>query len=233
MQPKEVVETFDEKQAFGYDDKWSRLSAMKDALHLFTRVVFSDLPADARILCVGVGTGAELFSLADHYPNWTFTGVEPAGPMLDVCKAKSAERGISSRCQFHEGFLETLPRDRSFDGATCFLVSQFITDKNERQAFFSDLGSRLAPGGALVSADISGDRADPHFDRILTMWSQMMRYAKLTEEEVASTINALGSAVAVISPEEMEILLRSAGFIDPTPILQTLLVRAWVSRRRE
>ncbi|MFT7681755.1 MAG: tRNA (cmo5U34)-methyltransferase [Moritella dasanensis] len=37
---------------------------MKDALHLSIRILLSDLPENANILCVGAGTGAELIYLS-------------------------------------------------------------------------------------------------------------------------------------------------------------------------
>jgi hypothetical protein len=49
--------TFDQ-QASSYDQKWSRLAAFRDALHLLIGSVIRDLPANARVLCVGAGTGA-------------------------------------------------------------------------------------------------------------------------------------------------------------------------------
>jgi len=86
---------FDKNHAEKYDDQWSKLAAMKDALHLFTRVILANLPNDAHILCVGVGTGAELFDLAKHNPQWKFTAVDPAAPMLELCRRKAEEQGIA------------------------------------------------------------------------------------------------------------------------------------------
>jgi len=43
------------------------------------------------------GTGSELIYLAQNFPQWQFT-VEPAAPMLDVCRQRTEECGIASRC---------------------------------------------------------------------------------------------------------------------------------------
>lgn len=229
MCPKQNNGDFGEKAASRYDDKWASLSAMKDALHLFAKVALSDLPRDSHVLCVGVGTGAELFSLARTFPQWSFTAVDPAPAMLQICKDKATELGIYERCRFHDGFVETLPRDFKFDGATCFLVSQFLTNHDDRSAFFSEIAARLVGRGILVSADISGDPGDPRFKTLVDMWAQMMRYAKIPGEEVETMIDSLGSTVAVIPPSKVEDLLLGSGFEETTLIFQTLLVHAWVS----
>ncbi|WP_232288441.1 class I SAM-dependent methyltransferase [Anaeromyxobacter sp. K] len=62
---------------------------MRDALHLVTRLALGELPAQARILCVGAGTGAELLSLAAAFPGWRFTAVDPSEPMLRRCRARA------------------------------------------------------------------------------------------------------------------------------------------------
>lgn len=52
--------------------------------------------------------------------------------MLEVCRKKTEELGIIERCDFHQGYVETLPDNNNYDGATCFLVSQFILDQEIR-----------------------------------------------------------------------------------------------------
>jgi tRNA (cmo5U34)-methyltransferase len=59
MRTEELRAVFD-RQAAGYDERWARMSPVRDGLYFLLESVFVDLPADARILCIGVGTGAEL-----------------------------------------------------------------------------------------------------------------------------------------------------------------------------
>ena len=95
------------------------------------------------MLCVGAGTGAELSYLAERFPGWRFTAVEPSAPMLEVCRRRAEAQGIEGRCIFHEGYLESLPPSEPFDAATSLLVSQFILDPEERSGFFRAIAGRL------------------------------------------------------------------------------------------
>src|SRR5262245_30065050 len=102
MPQQDPSTAFGQQHAAGYDQRFAKVAAMRDALHLLTAAVFGDLPADARVLCVGAGTGAEVLYFAQRFPGWRFTAVEPSGPMLAVCRRKAEECGIAARCQFHE-----------------------------------------------------------------------------------------------------------------------------------
>src|SRR3546814_7682749 len=42
------------------------------------------VPDDAHILVLGAGGGSEMKAMAEAHPGWRFTGVDPAGPMLDL-----------------------------------------------------------------------------------------------------------------------------------------------------
>src|SRR5688572_2090081 len=131
MRSGEIKAIFDQ-QAASYDERWARTAPIRDALYFLLEAVFADLPANARVLCIGAGTGEEIDWFAKRFPHWTFVAVEPSGAMLDVCRAKAEKGGYAFRCRFHEGYLESLPDQDAFDAATCFLVSQFILDQEAR-----------------------------------------------------------------------------------------------------
>ncbi len=52
MQNQEPGIVFDKERASTYDKRVAKLAPLHDALHLLTRLILSELPADARILCV-------------------------------------------------------------------------------------------------------------------------------------------------------------------------------------
>jgi hypothetical protein len=63
MQNQKSSIVFDQERASSYDERFTKVAPLRDALHLLIHLVLSELPADARILCVGVGTGSELIHL--------------------------------------------------------------------------------------------------------------------------------------------------------------------------
>jgi tRNA (cmo5U34)-methyltransferase len=231
MEREELRAVFDEACASGYDQKWSRIAPLREALHLLIGSILWELRAEARILCVGVGTGPELIYLAERFPGWRFVAVEPSAPMLEVCRRKAEDGGISARCEFHEGYLETLPMGESFDAATSLLVSQFLLDREARTEFFRGIADRLRPGGILVNADLSADTSAAAYHELLDVWFRMMRAGELTPEAIEKMRSAYDRDVAVLPPEEVGGIISAGGFDAPVPFLQTGLIRAWYARR--
>jgi tRNA (cmo5U34)-methyltransferase len=204
MNNQEQPVFFGKEQASGYDRQWAKLAPIRDALHMLLRITLSELPDDAQVLCVGVGTGAELLYLARSFPQWSFTLVEPSQPMLDICRQKAEESGITSRCTFHEGYLDSLPLSSFFDAATCLLVSQFIMQPEERCTFFGRISNLLRPGGYLVSADLASGTSAVAYNSLLEVWFQMQRFNGMPEEGIEKMRLAYGRDVAVSTPHEIE-----------------------------
>lgn len=230
MDQAQIKALFDQ-QAAGYDAQWARTAPIRDCLHLLLDAQFAPLPADARVLCVGLGTGAELAHLALQHPGWRFTAVEPSGAMLAQCRRRAQEGGFAARCEFHEGYLDSLPAGPAHDAATCFLVSQFILDRPARAAFFRGIAARLRPGGLLASSDLASDTASPAYDVLLAGWMQMMATAQLSAEAMARMRKAYAEDVGVLPPTEVAAVIAAGGFERPVQFFQAGLIHAWLSRR--
>ena len=233
MSENTTPKPFNAQPAANYDDRWAPLAPLRDSLHLQMRLILHDLPASARVLCVGVGTGAELLALGRFFPGWRFTAVEPSAPMLDVCRRKAAEAGIADRCEFHTGYVHELsPPAEPFDAATSILVSQFITDRARRVDFSREIARRLRPGGLLITADLSMAATAQH-ESLLVVWQQMMRHIGATEEQIQATLANYGRDVALLPESSIEALLAEAGFAEPVRFSQSLLIHAWFARQVE
>lgn len=223
---------FDQKLAAEYDQRFERMAPFRDALHLLVGALFARIGSDARILCVGAGTGSEALYLASKHPNWRFTLVEPSGPMLDVCRRRTAECGIASRCVYHEGYLDSLPPTEPFDGATALLVSHFILSKEARGDFFRGIADRLRSGGLLAAADLSAETGSPEYAKLLDIWATAMHGAEPSAEQIENMRSTYERDVALLPEGQIADLIASGGFEAPVRFLQTGLIHGWYAGRR-
>jgi tRNA (cmo5U34)-methyltransferase len=230
MNRDEIAALFDQ-QAAGYDAQWERMSPVREGLYFLVEAAFATLPADARVLSVGSGTGIELEFLAARFPQWQFTAVEPSQAMLERCRDRAVRSGFASRCTFHHGFLESLERDAPYDAATCLLVSQFLVDPTARRGLFRDIAIRMRPGGVLVNADLAADVASSAYEPLLAIWLDRMSSAGVPPEAISRARAAYAKDVAVLPPAQVAALIASAGFEEPTPFFQAGLMHAWCATR--
>lgn len=230
MRSDELKTLFDQ-QASGYDKQWAKLAPIRDGLHFLLEWVFAGLPVNARILCVGLGTGAELAYLAKKFPSWSFTAVEPSGAMLDLCRHRAEKEGFLSRCYFHEGYLESLPARDAHDAATCFLVSQFILERKTRSEFFRAISIRLRPGGILASSDLASGTGTADYEPLLSVWLSVMAAANISPEALERMRAAYAKDVAILTPVAVASIIESGGFQAPVQFFQAGLLHAWFSKR--
>lgn len=230
---QEKITTIFDQQASSYDEKWSKLAPINGALHLLTGAVLSALPASAHILCVGAGTGAEILFLARKFPGWQFTAVEPSNAMMEVLQRRAEEAGILSQCVFHTGYLDSLPPGEPFDGATAFLVSQFILERNLRVNFFQGIADRLRPEGILISSDLAGDlSAATDHAGLLEVWFQVMSDSgSLSPEGIGKMREAYTRDVAVLPPGDVRDIITLGGFDRPVLFFQAGMIHAWFAKR--
>jgi len=229
MDQDQLKSLFDQ-QAANYDRQWAKTAAIRDCLHLLLDAALAALPGEARLLCVGVGTGAELVHLAQAHPQWRFTAVEPSGAMLEACRQAAQAQGVAARCHFHQGYLDTLPATEAFDAATCFLVSQFILDQQARTGFFRGMARRLKPGGMLASSDLASDVQSPAYEVLLHAWVRMMS-AEASAEALERMRRAHLDDVGVLPADRIAAIIEAGGFEPPVPFFQAGLIHGWLSRR--
>jgi tRNA (cmo5U34)-methyltransferase len=226
----ELRHVFD-RMASSYDSKLARMAPINNGLYFLLESVLAELPQEARILCVGVGTGTELIHLAGVFPGWRFTAVEPSGAMLDVCRKRVDEVGLSSRCRFQDGYLESLPVEEIHDAATCFLVSQFILDPRARSDFFRQIANRLVPGGILANADLSADVESEDYDALLAVWHRVMATSAVSVEGLNRMKAGYAKDVAILPPVSVASIIECGGFDTPVQFFQAGLIHGWFAKR--
>lgn len=221
---------FDEDMAKRYDERNSKFAPISDCLHFLTRLVLDKLPAKAHVLCVGVGTGAELLMLAQARPEWTFVGVDPSLPMVEVCRQRAAKAGIADRCELVQGYVQDLSAKAEFDAALSFLVAHFVP-RAERIGFIQNMTKRLRPGGHLVTAEISYDLDSNEYPAMLENWTSMQGLTGGNAESLASLPKILKETLSVLSPSETERIWREAGITCPIRFFQALMIHGWHGKK--
>lgn len=221
---------FDQDMAKRYDDRNSKLAAISDNLHFLVRLVLADLPSEARILCVGVGTGAEIISLAKTRPDWTFVGVDPSNEMLAVCQERLVREHLSDRCELIHGYVQDAPREDAFDAVLSILVAHFIP-RGDRRAFYENTLARLKLGGRFVSAEISADLNAPQFPAMLKNWEQVQALMGATPESLQTLGETLRNVLHVLSPADTAELWRESGFGLPVEFFQAFMIKGWYATR--
>src|SRR5690606_2554687 len=177
------------------------------------------------------GTGAEIAHLARRFPRWRFLALDPSAQMIASCRARAEREGYADRCTFHTGLLDSLPDGAAFDGATCFLVSQFLLDSAARTAFFASIAGHLRPGGMLAWADLAWDTAAPDYPAMLQLWLRTMSGAGLDAEAIERMRAAYARDVAILPPARVAALVADAGFAQPLRFHQAGMIHGWCAQR--
>jgi tRNA (cmo5U34)-methyltransferase len=195
------------------------------AVHSLVEQILSEtVPDDGRVLVVGAGGGLELTYLAERHDGWTFDGVDPSAPMLEL--ARETMGPSAARATLTEGYVEDAP-EGPFDGATCLLTLHFLP-ATERLQTLEAIRSRLRPGAALLTFHHSV----PDGAATRTWLERFARSAAgptATDDQIAKTADALGTRLPFLSPEGDEALLRAAGFNDVGLFFAALTFRGWVA----
>jgi len=196
-----------------------------DALHRMTGLLLAErVPADAHILVLGAGGGLELKALADAYPGWTFTGVDPAGAMLHL--AAQTLGANADRAELVEGVIDDAPAG-PFDGAVCLLTLHFLAT-DERIRTVSEIRRRLKPGAPFVAAHGSFPQGAGERDRWLDRYAAFAVASGGDPDQVAKGREAVATHVAMLSPEADEAVLRAAGFTGVEQFYAAFTWRGWV-----
>ena len=221
---------FDNVPAKIYDDNNSKFKAIADNLHFLIKLVLEKLPTDASILCVGVGTGVEISSLAKAFPHWRFSGIDPSASMLEGARERAKTEGFADRSEFFHGYLNQFQSTQKYDAVLCLYVMHFV--KEGRLEMFQDMASRLKPGGYLVDSEISADFDAPEFPGLLEGWKSMHRLGGAPEDKLATMQDTLKNILAVLPPQATEQMMRQSGLSTPVPFFQSLLIRGWYARKQ-
>lgn len=214
-----------------YDEKNSKLAPIGDNMHFLISLILRDLPTHARILCVGIGTGAEILSLSKEYPEWSYVGIDPSASMLEVCQERMKNVGIMDRCQLIHGYVQDLPVGEGFDAVLSILVAHFVK-REQRLSFYQNMQQRLKKGGYFINTEISFDLNSIEFPSMLKNWERIQTLMGATSDSLKLLPNVLKDTLTVLPPSETESLIRASGISFPVRFFQALMINGWYGRKQ-
>lgn len=194
-------------------------------LHRMALILLSEKASDAaHILVLGAGGGLELKTFAEARPYWSFTGVDPSAPMLDL--ARQILGPLGSQVQWVPGYVDDAPLG-PFDGATCLLTLHFLP-RPERLRVLQALHQRLKPGARLIVAHHSTPQDDEP-ERWLTRSAAFASGAQVDFARAGASAVVMAEQLPLLSTGEEEALLAEAGFFDVALFYAGFSFRGWVA----
>lgn len=191
-------------------------------------VLQARLPAAARLLVVGCGSGTEVLTFGQACPAWTFTAVDPSRQMIETARQAAATAGLTPRVRFHHGYCSDLPAEAAHDAATLINVMHFLPDDGAKQALLDSIAARLRDGGSFLLFDLHGDPASPAFARLLQAWDRFMVLQQFSPQERETFMGRLEAGIDYVPEERIIELARTAGLRLGERYGAGLLYGGWV-----
>ncbi len=217
----------DRERVARYAEGPPRFMPGMEAVHRMTSILLSEhASANAHVLVLGAGGGLELKALAEAQPGWRFTGVDPAGPMLDL--AREAMGPDAGRADLVQGYIEDAPPG-PFDAATCLLTLHFL-GREDRVRALEEMRRRMKPGAPLVVAHSSFPQEEPARARWLSRYAAYAVASGADPAQVEQARAAVAASLVLLRPHEDEACLRDAGFSDAEMFYAAFTWRGWTAR---
>lgn len=220
-----IIDSFT-NSAKAYDEKNQKLAPISENMHFLIRLILKNAPVRAHVLCVGIGTGAEILSLSKEFPEWTFVGIEPSIGMLEVCRERIKNEGLTNRCEFIQGYVDDAPVGENFDIALSILVGHFVK-LQDKLNYYKAMTSRLRSNGILINSEISYDLESKEFPFMLKNWERIQSLMGATPESIANLSTVLRDMLSIISPAETEKILKLSGIPTPIQFFQSFMIHGW------
>lgn len=223
-----VLDSFQNHDAIaGYAEGPPRFVPGFEALHSMTAILLAEnAPATARVLVLGAGGGLELEALALAHPNWSFVGVDPAQPMLDMASRRLGP--LMERVELVHGYIDDAPPG-PFDAATCLLTLHFLGAR-ERLRTVQAIHARLKPGAPFVAAHLSFPQAPSSRANWLARYAAYAVASGADPHLAARAQDAVATHLDTLEPSEDERILCDAGFSEVATFYAAFTWRGWIAR---
>lgn len=215
-----------------YDDTAHRIIPAYDSIYELAQHLFRDkLDKEAKILVAGAGTGKEIIDWSWNNPHWSFTGVDPAEPMLSIARKKVAAASLENKISLILGFIEDVA-EKNFDAATSILVMHFLPDDGTKLNFLKAIADKLKPGAPIVLVDLEGQVGSDEFHTFNSAWKNQQLFVRNENDRVEKEFAIREKEVHFISQKRIESLLDEAGFIKIHQFFKAYLFGGYVAIKR-
>jgi len=223
---------FDGEVSNEYDDIAQRIIPAYDSIYELTQHLLRDkLDKEARILVAGAGTGKEMIDCSQNNPHWSFTGFDPAEPMLSIARKKVAAASLENRISLVLGLINDVA-EKDFDAATSILVMQFLPDDGTKLNFLKSIADRLRSGALMVLVDLEGEIGSDEFDTLNAAWKNQQIFSRGDNDRVREEFILREKMVHFIPQKRIESLLEEAGFIKIHKFFKAYLFGGYVAVKR-
>jgi len=178
-----------------------------------------------------MGTGATLVAFATHQPEWSFIGVDPAEPMLEIARSKMSAIGAEKRVTLLHGTVDTLPDEPKFDAATCILVEHLQPDNGAKLRLLQGIQRRMVSGGWFVLFGLHGDLSTENAQNTLAAWLEFAALQGLPEATRDNVRHRATVEDSLIYEVRIQELLQEAGFVNIKKTYQLQLLGGWLAQK--
>lgn len=215
-----------------YDDTAHKIIPAYHAIYELTQHLLRDrLNSEAKILVAGAGTGKEIIDCSKNNPRWSFTGFDPAEPMLSIARKKVAATSLESKISFVQGLIKDVVK-KDFDAATAILVMQFLPDDGAKLNFLKAIASKLKTGALIVLVDLEGKIGSDEYNVLNAAWKNHQLFTREKNDSVDKEFAMREKEVHFIPQERIELLFEEAGFIKIHRFFKAYLFGGYVAIKR-
>ena len=223
---------FDGDYGDDYKELASRVIPGYDELFVATLALLQErLPAEARVLIVGCGTGREIEVFAPAQPHWQLDAVDPARAMVEYSAQVVSAMGVQDRVTLHHAFVHELPEGRVYDAATVINVMHFLSDDGAKDQLMRSVSERLRPGGTVMLFDLHGDPAQPYFPLYYAAWKRFMDLRGYTGRKKHRLLRRLEAGIAYVGEDRVLEICTNASLRLVRPYWGGLLYSGWLLER--
>lgn len=215
-----------------YDGTAHKIIPAYQSIYELTQYLLKDsLPNDARVLVAGAGTGKELIEYSKDNPHWSFTGFDPAEPMLSIAKKKVASAFLEDKISLIHGLVDDVT-EKDFDAATSILVMHFLPDDGTKLDFLKSIAEKLKPGAIFILVDLEGEISSDEFNTLNSAWINQQIHVRNDKDKVKKEFEIRQKEVYFIPQQRIEYLLHEVGFTKIHKFFKAYLFGGYAAIKR-